>query len=80
MVRKNRFLDVCQRLFGGFSDTTFSTGWNYLEIEVKSLYYGACGVQENRIRNQMGNPGLYYSRGKSRVRLRLAFATLIGLF
>ena len=46
---KKRGLDVCQRLFGGFSGTTYSTCWNYLEIEVKSLYYWTCGVQEYRL-------------------------------
>jgi hypothetical protein len=46
---KKWILDVCARLFGGFSGTTYSTCCNYLEIEVKSLYYWICAMQENRL-------------------------------
>jgi len=36
---KKRVLDVCARLFGGFSGTACSTCWNYLEVEMKLRYY-----------------------------------------
>jgi len=36
---KKRVLDVCARLFGGFSGTTCSACWNYLDTEVKLRYY-----------------------------------------
>jgi len=36
---KKRVLDVCARLFGGFSGTVCSTCWNHLGIEMRLWYY-----------------------------------------